>query len=268
MSEPHVRFVIILLALVLPPGALSAGPTCHLVGEVVDANNNPVRSAEVQIQGHSFETGDDGVFLFRGLRPGPHEVSFRRHDSPWQKKQVSLKEDQTTRQVLRLTAERSQPDYSARLQRPSMIVPNVGVNSYGTPSPDGKRIAVEVLASRTEDFDIWVIDPTGHKLREIVSSEWADQNPRWSPDGTRLVFHQRIPEHRLSEVSETLLDGAGYRVLVVDIESGSERVISGGLTPAWSPDGKWVVYAKWKDGNSDIYKRHIEQRPQDRFLGD
>ena len=68
--------------------------------------------------------------------------------------------------------------------------------------------------------------------------------PRWSPDGTQLVFYRRLPE--------------GWRIFLVDANGGNLRQVSHGpgndYQPAWSPDGASIVFDSDRGGNRDIYR--------------
>ena len=60
-------------------------------------------------------------------------------------------------------------------------------------SPDGARIAF--VSDRTgrefdggHDKDVWVIPAAGGTLTKISDHAFEDESPRWSPDGTQIVF--------------------------------------------------------------------------------
>jgi dipeptidyl aminopeptidase/acylaminoacyl peptidase len=60
-------------------------------------------------------------------------------------------------------------------------------------SPDGKRIAF--VSDRTgkeydgsQNKDIWVIPATGGALTKISDHDFEDESPRWSPDGSQILF--------------------------------------------------------------------------------
>ena len=67
--------------------------------------------------------------------------------------------------------------------------------------------------------------------------------PRWSPDGTRLVFEMR--ERDASSIM--LTDAYGMNDFPLANGSANNR------HPAWSPDGQWIVFVSDRDGGDDLY---------------
>src|SRR5260370_5403968 len=60
-------------------------------------------------------------------------------------------------------------------------------------SPDGKRIAVD--ASWAGPRRIWVLDSEGHNPQQVTtdtSEEVPHLAPAWSPDGSKIVFHNAL----------------------------------------------------------------------------
>ena len=52
-------------------------------------------------------------------------------------------------------------------------------------------------------------------------------------------------------------DGGGKRQLTT--------AAGGSDSPAWSPDGKWIVFASNRDGNSEIYVMNADGNEQRRL---
>jgi tricorn protease len=143
-------------------------------------------------------------------------------------------------------------------------------------SPTGKRIAVE---SRGE---IFTIPAEKGDVRDISNASGsAEREPAWSPDGKQLsYFSDRSGEYALYIQAQDGLTPAreikiptkghfytaswspdGRRILfhdtdlklwVVDVATGQAKVVGSDpwmvptrtMNPAWSPDGKWIAYAK------------------------
>jgi Tol biopolymer transport system component len=134
-----------------------------------------------------------------------------------------------------------------------------------------------------QELSIYVIHPDGSELRRLTSAGVSDGSPKWSPDGKRIVFYELPTAHTFAarvyaqamvtsqivsidvatgaKVEET--SGPGLKVqpqyLSADriaylVKAGPNaglaftkgaRGVEGSLrNPAWSPDGKQVVYEK------------------------
>ncbi|KDA03701.1 alpha/beta hydrolase family protein [Hyphomonas oceanitis] len=116
-------------------------------------------------------------------------------------------------------------------------------------SPDGKRIAyVRHSMDRMTDKDtgqIWVIDLATGSNRPLVSGSTGASSPRWSPDGTRLIYATATdgkPEVRL-----LYLDSGRSFPLAQFLEGPSEAV--------WSPDGKHVAFSMFVKGEAPSFAK-------------
>ena len=106
------------------------------------------------------------------------------------------------------------------------------------PSPDGSRIAFVVAQADEEENDyrsrIWLVatDGEGEPI-PLTAGTKKDSSPRWSPDGTRLVF----VSNRAEETPHLWL---------LDLRGGEARQLTHGKEPAsdpvWSPDGARIAY--------------------------
>src|SRR5262245_58828933 len=76
------------------------------------------------------------------------------------------------------------------------VTPTGGVveSTNGAPTPrppvlgppsGGDRLVF--ASNRTGNFDLYLIDIDGSNLRQITNTEGPDFDPRWSPDGTRII---------------------------------------------------------------------------------
>jgi len=84
---------------------------------------------------------------------------------------------------------------------------------------------------------LWLIRPDGTGLRRLPGTRPGDQNPRWSPDGRRLVFWTDAAA--VGEIYVARADGSGRRKLTRGPER--ERVDQ---FPAWSPDGRLIAFER------------------------
>ncbi len=109
--------------------------------------------------------------------------------------------------------------------------------------PDGGRLGW--LATRDGRARVWTMAADGSDALALVD----DTRPlehldfAWSPDGTRVVL--------VEQTSPTALD-----VVVVDAVRRRELArVTGGLneTPAWSPDGEWLVLSSTRSGDRELW---------------
>src|SRR3712207_6558236 len=105
-------------------------------------------------------------------------------------------------------------------------------------APDGSHVVfVASPGSKTGEKwtrSLWIVGE-GLPARQFTSGVADDIDPRWSPDGSRILFR-----------SDRLKPGSDdYRLFLLSV-SGGEAVPLGELggelsEPDWSPDGRWVA---------------------------
>lgn len=95
---------------------------------------------------------------------------------------------------------------------------------------------------------IYTIDLASGRVTALTrEGEWDDENPRWSPDGTRILFRS----NRSGSFNLYLMDADGRNVTRVTGHAGNDR------EPAWLPDGQSIVFGSDRDrgvGRSDLYR--------------
>jgi Tol biopolymer transport system component len=96
-------------------------------------------------------------------------------------------------------------------------------------SPDGQTIVFDLLG------DLYTLPITGGKATRITSGIAHDMQPRFSPDGKRIVFvSDRSGDDNLWIQS---LDGKDTLQLTKGVDNDY-------IAPEWTPDGDYVVVAK------------------------
>ena len=99
-------------------------------------------------------------------------------------------------------------------------------------SPDGKHIAFQ--SWRSGNPEVWVCDRDASNAVRLTSFGGPSiGEPRWSPDGRRIVFDLRTD----SGISE---------LYIVDLVGGPPRRFltgtTGAASPFWSGDGHWIYF--------------------------
>lgn len=159
-----------------------------------------------------------------------------------------------------------------------------GVSSYAW-SPDGKRLVIVAQdanpADEPEKLEGWkrkttppvvidryhfkqdregylqkfyehlvLFDVESRKAEPLTAGPYDDENPAWSPDGTRIAFvSKRAPDPDRTEDSN---------VFVIEAKPGAEprqiTTFAGpDSEPAWSPDGRSIAYLQGDEGRYSAY---------------
>jgi dipeptidyl aminopeptidase/acylaminoacyl peptidase len=132
------------------------------------------------------------------------------------------------------------------------------------PSPDGKWVvfdAVDVdLQANTKTSHLWIVPAAGGEARRLNQVATAEERPRFSPDGKRLIWTSKATDPTQIWMCNFTpesggLDGQPHQV--TNISTGAD----GGI---WTPDGKSIVFL------SSVYpdaKDDAENKQRDDELG-
>jgi dipeptidyl aminopeptidase/acylaminoacyl peptidase len=104
-------------------------------------------------------------------------------------------------------------------------------------SPDGTKIAFSMrednLVQGTGNSEIYVVGTDGSNLRRMTHTPASDNTPRWSPDGSHILF----------------LSGRtnGTQAWSIPLNGGEPSQITnfspGVAEPTWTPDGRGIIFA-------------------------
>ena len=104
------------------------------------------------------------------------------------------------------------------------------------------------------DYHIYVMEDNGNNVRRVTSPDYYDVNPRWFPDGKRILF-----ERDLSRGDGGVFNAEFY---IIDAKGRNEHRFMENhptdLYPALSPDGTQVAFNSLRSGEWDIYTYHLE----------
>ena len=112
-------------------------------------------------------------------------------------------------------------------------------------SPDGKSIAFD--AAWVGTHRIWIADKLGQNAQQLTSDtseELRHVRPRWSPDGTRIVFQN--------------VEGTKFNVRVVDVAQRKLQWVTNdvfnNLNPVWSQSGKFIYFSSDRGGGYNVWR--------------
>lgn len=114
--------------------------------------------------------------------------------------------------------------------------------SEPVPSPDGKWVvfaAVDVdLGANTRTSHLWIVPASGGEARRLNPTENHEERPRFSPDGSKLIFTSKATDPTqiwMCDFDSSAGAMRGDSHQVTQISTGAD----GGI---WSPDGKNIVF--------------------------
>ncbi len=127
-------------------------------------------------------------------------------------------------------------------------------------SPDGRLLAFQ--SHRDGNWEIYVMNFDGSNPRRLTDHPAEDMAPAWSPDGRKIAFWSRrdsgwglyvLDYHDAAQPGQLQLDAplaqdAPPTPLIQFMNPGADP-----SRPAWSPDGRYVVFTTTRAGGLELY---------------
>ena len=127
------------------------------------------------------------------------------------------------------------------------LLGGVASNSSHCWSPDGKKVAYV-----STQFKIQIYDLVHQTLTPLTDGSLGmEENPDWSPDGSRIVF--------------SAIEGGNQDIFIINTDgTGLDRVtnhLAIDASPDWSPDGMKIAFSSTRDGDriEDIFVIDLSQ---------
>lgn len=114
------------------------------------------------------------------------------------------------------------------------------INLGTSPATQLPHIKAKLVYRGENSLYIRTLDENSPRTRLGIQGD----NPRWSPDGTKIVFDYS-PDGVWSDIYVVNADGTGLRQLTHTLDTDAH--------PVWSPDGNRIVFFSNRDGNYEIY---------------
>ena len=114
----------------------------------------------------------------------------------------------------------------------------------------GGAAQIAFASNRSGSVEIWLMNLDGSGLKRITDIEEGACQPRWSPDGTRLVFISPCVRHLNSYPGANLflINADGSDLIPLPSAPG------GDYDPSWSPDGTQIAFTSLrKEGVPGIF---------------
>ena len=104
-------------------------------------------------------------------------------------------------------------------------------------SPDGKQIVFP--HDMTGALELYVVNPDGTNLTQITHDSRDHIEPRWSPDGTHIVFGT-AGKYGLAVIGTIRADGTDFRMLTT--------LVWDSLGSEYTADGTHIIFSTQLDG--------------------
>lgn len=111
-------------------------------------------------------------------------------------------------------------------------------------NPETNNSKIVFASNRDGSIQIYVMNSDGSEQTRLTYSGASDDYPRWSPDGTKILFQsdRDNPETGFADVYVMNADGSGQTRLTTDTNDDSAAV--------WSPDGTKIAFQSARNGVS------------------
>jgi dipeptidyl aminopeptidase/acylaminoacyl peptidase len=110
---------------------------------------------------------------------------------------------------------------------------------------------------------LYLFDVAAKSLTQITSGDFDDDEPAWSPDGTRVAFtsNRSVPDPDRTYNSDIWIVAADNKDKGAHLTQVTSNPGDDGQA-AWSPDGKWIAYSTQLDAKLFQYAtKHIAIAP-------
>lgn len=118
---------------------------------------------------------------------------------------------------------------------------------YGAWAPDSEQLVFfsrRDTEGQQDELYIMHINQPDSLVKRITDYPQHDFCPHWSADGKRLVFSRSIPDAR-PELFISNIDGTDVKQITSTLQLGETQAV-------WSPDGKSVAYAGYRNGSYEV----------------
>lgn len=214
-----------------------------LVGRIFDRNTEPVAGAEIHIERARTRTHDDGSFVLEDLPEGRHRYTVEKDGRTWQGDVDVGPEGEL---VIPIGLQQTQR-FDNRLGKANVLVRNPGLVRRATPSPDGRSLLLEAwMPGSRNGLDLWQTALDSGESRRLFGMSGDEVRARWSPDGRRIAFESQSPKE------------GGASLWILDVASRKANRLGRGGDPAWSLDGKSLLFTLADGAQSLIVRRSLD----------
>ena len=159
--------------------------------------------------------------------------------------------------------------FTLSLEQPSTPVRlNAGnVSRDPSPSPDGTQFVFAVSQidqMNKQQNDLYIVNRNGLNMRWLTRVEGIEDQPQWSPDGTKILFRGTDAELNNPNLFTINIDGTG----LTNITAGLPADVTDKREPAWSHDGSKIAFIAARGGQHKIWTMNADGSNATQFTTD
>jgi len=121
----------------------------------------------------------------------------------------------------------------------------ISILSGGVPGVASTQIAF--ISARTGHKELWIMDYDGANQHQLTHLRTISLMPRWSPDASRIAFTCYEPYNGTVSAQICMYSMDLAKVISFPRFPGTNSA------PAWSPDGKQIMFSSSMQGTPDLY---------------
>lgn len=103
--------------------------------------------------------------------------------------------------------------------------------------------AIVFRSTRDGIGDIYVMNDDGSTITRLTNTPLPEYRPRWSPDGSGILFVRKFREQHAN-------------IFLIEADGGNERHLTHHPSdgqPTWAPDGRHIAFKSRRSGNAEIH---------------
>ena len=109
-----------------------------------------------------------------------------------------------------------------------IISPTTPIPNSGKVDPAGLKGTIVFVSDRGGSMKIWSMHANGKNAKQLTKSEGADADPRFSPDGKRILY--------------TTLRAGFPEIWLMNRDGAEPKFVTKGSQASWSPNGQSIVF--------------------------
>ncbi|WP_444997754.1 winged helix-turn-helix domain-containing protein [Aliikangiella sp. IMCC44359] len=122
--------------------------------------------------------------------------------------------------------------------------------SHRTPDYSSVSKQIAFVSNESGHYELWLSDIEGNHRERLTNLKSYVRYPRWSNDGSRIVF--------LAQVG----DNPGRKIHIIDLKSRQPKVLNTAYAdhdrPTWSLDNHSIISSVTQDKKTNLYRFDIE----------